>query len=148
MKILYCNYNNLGSNGEVYGRIYNWYALMESPVIAPAGWHIPTNTEWQTLVDYLGGASVAGGKLKEAGTTHWLSPNTSATNQTGFTALPSGVIAMDMFLLFGSNCEYWTSTEIDPTYAYSWALNCDDAKADNNQFGKTIGCSVRCIKDN
>ncbi|MEI7597296.1 MAG: fibrobacter succinogenes major paralogous domain-containing protein [Bacteroidota bacterium] len=143
----YCNYENLGTNGEIYGRLYNWYALVEGPVIAPTGWHIPTNAEWQILVDYLGGVNAAGGKLKEEGLTHWQTPNTSATNQSGFAALPSGVIAMDLFIQQGSFCNFWTVTESDETYAWRWSLNYCDANADNGEFGKVIGCSVRCIKD-
>lgn len=86
----YCNYNNDEGNVATYGRLYNWYAVDDSRNIAPAGWHVPSDAEWQTLVDYLGGDAVAGGKMKEAGTTHWASPNTGATNESGFTALPGG----------------------------------------------------------
>jgi len=78
------------NNVTTYGRLYTWYTVIDSRNVCPDGWHVPTDTEWTTLTDYLGGTSVAGGKLKETGTTHWTTPNTGATNETGFTALPGG----------------------------------------------------------
>ena len=86
---LYCWYNNDIANKNPYGALYN-YAAVASGKLCPTGWHVPSDTEINTLVSFLGGASVAGGKLKESGTTHWQSPNTSATNEYGFTALPVG----------------------------------------------------------
>ena len=85
----YCWYNNDVSYKNPYGALYNWYAV-NTGKLAPKGWHVPSDAEWTTLITYLGGESIAGGKLKEAGTTHWLSPNTEATNSTGFSALPGG----------------------------------------------------------
>jgi uncharacterized protein (TIGR02145 family) len=82
-------YNGAESNVSTYGRLYTWYAATDSRGVCPSGWHLPTNAEWTTLITYLG-ESVAGGKMKEAGTTHWISPNTGATNSSGFTALPGG----------------------------------------------------------
>jgi uncharacterized protein (TIGR02145 family) len=87
----YCWYNNDAATYKAtYGALYNWYAVADSRNIAPTGWHVPTDAEWTTLTTFLGGESVAGGKLKETGTNHWTSPNTGATNETGFTALPGG----------------------------------------------------------
>ncbi len=80
-------YNDNSSNCTTYGRLYDWATAL---TVAPAGWHLPTDAEWTVLTDYLGGLSVAGGKMKETGTTHWSSPNTGATNESGFTALPGG----------------------------------------------------------
>jgi len=90
----YCNFNNT-TNAETiatYGRLYNWYAVADSRMIAPTGWHIPTDAEWTILSTYLGGEDVAGSKIQEIGTTHWIRPIPSglATNESGFTALPSG----------------------------------------------------------
>jgi uncharacterized protein (TIGR02145 family) len=86
----YCWYNNsYATYGSVYGALYNWYAV-NTGKLCPPGWHVPTSAEWTVLTNYLGGESEAGGKLKETGTTHWASPNTGATNETGFTALPGG----------------------------------------------------------
>ena len=86
----WCYYNNSSANGTVYGKLYNKYAVDDPRGLAPLGYHIPTDTEWNTLITYLGGTSVAGGKMKEAGTLHWQSPNTGATNISGFTGLGSG----------------------------------------------------------
>ncbi len=85
----YCWYNNDIANKNTYGALYNWFTV-NTGKLAIAGWHIPTDAEWTTLTDYLGGESIAGGKLKETGTTHWRSPNAGATNESGFTALPGG----------------------------------------------------------
>jgi len=81
----------------LWGFVNNWYTVKHRQVI-PAGWHVPSDAEWKTLEDYLGGYSVAGGILKEAGTAHWLTPNTGATNQYGFTALPGGSRSDDGFI--------------------------------------------------
>jgi uncharacterized protein (TIGR02145 family) len=83
-------YDGNESNVATYGRLYTWYAVTDKRNVCPTGWHVPTDIEWTTLTTYLGGVRVAGGKLKETGTTHWQYPNTGATNETGFTALPSG----------------------------------------------------------
>ena len=84
-----CAYNNDPANRTIYGELYNWYAVGIGN-LAPAGWRVPTDADWTTLTTYLGGLTVAGGKLKESGTTHWHSPNTSGTNEVGFSALPGG----------------------------------------------------------
>lgn len=143
----YCDYDNLTSNGNVYGHLYNWYAVNDSRNIAPVGWHIPSDAEWDVLVAYLGGSSIAGGKMKETGTAHWWSPNLGATNESGFTALPGG----------GSNTRgwninvygfWWSSTEYNSTQAWYRYLYKDDTnivRAYNNS--KTLGYSIRCIKD-
>jgi uncharacterized protein (TIGR02145 family) len=85
----YCWFINNRATYEIYGALYNWYAVYTDK-LCPTGWHVPSNSEWTTLTDHLGGAEVAGGKLKESGSSHWASPNTGATNVTGFTALPGG----------------------------------------------------------
>ncbi len=109
----YCAYDNDNSHVATYGRLYNWYAVSDSRNVAPSGWHVSTFEEWQTLEDYLGGSSVAGGKLKEAGTSHWASPNTGATNESGFSALPSGYRShvYGHYSAMGFYCDFWTSTE-------------------------------------
>nr|MBC8213906.1 fibrobacter succinogenes major paralogous domain-containing protein [Candidatus Neomarinimicrobiota bacterium] len=85
----YAVYDNNETNADTYGYLYNWYAVDDRRNIAPEGWHIPSDQEWQILVDFLG-ESVAAGKMQETGTEHWDSPNSSATNESGFTALPGG----------------------------------------------------------
>jgi len=84
----YCNYNNDANNAKTYGLLYNWYAAINSLNICPVGWHVPSANEWKKLETYMGGVGVAGGKMKEAGTTHWISPNTKAGNSSGFSGLP------------------------------------------------------------
>jgi uncharacterized protein (TIGR02145 family) len=84
----YCWFNNEESNKTIYGAVYNWYATADK--LCPVGWHVSTYSDWATLIDYCGGWELAGGKLKEAGAIHWDAPNTGATNETGFTALPAG----------------------------------------------------------
>ena len=110
-------------NYATYGVLYNWTAAMDGEAssttnpsgiqgVCPAGWHLPSDAEWTELTDYLGGTSVAGGKLKETGTTHWTSPNTGATNETGFTALPGGYRGSNgSFGGIGSNGYWWSATE-------------------------------------
>jgi uncharacterized protein (TIGR02145 family) len=86
---VYCWYDNDTNNKATYGALYNWFTISDSRKLAPAGWHIPTESEWTTLINFLGGESVAGGKLKA--TNLWASPNTGANNSSGFTAFPRGV---------------------------------------------------------
>jgi uncharacterized protein (TIGR02145 family) len=110
-----------GNEGNVatYGRLYTWYAVNDSRNVCPTGWHVPSDPEWTTLTTYLGGESVAGSKLKETGTTHWQSPNTGATNETGFTALPGSLRYQDgMFDFIGGYGYWWSSTEHDPPTAW------------------------------
>ncbi|MEI6089274.1 MAG: FISUMP domain-containing protein [bacterium] len=145
----WCYYNNDPALGAVYGKLYNWYAVNDSRGLAPDGWHVPSDEEWTTLSDYLGGESVAGGKLKEAGTTHWLSPNTGATNETGFSALPGGSRHYNYgwFGNIGFGGDWWSSTEGITSHPWSRALNLAESgiyKEDNYQAS---GFSVRCIKD-
>ncbi len=86
----WCYFKNDKDSGVTYGKLYNWYAVNDPRGLAPVGWHIPSDAEWSTLSAYLGGDSIAGGKLKESGTSHWNIPNTGATNVSGFSALPGG----------------------------------------------------------
>ena len=114
--------------------------------VCPTGWHVPTDAEWTTLTTYLGGESIAGGKLKETGTSHWLSPNTVATNETGFTALPGGVRnSTGAFDQIG----YWGSWQGSPTVSLTLSIEYYSAVVyRNNSLIKSNGYSVRCVKDN
>ena len=156
----WCYYNNDPANNAVYGKLYNWYAAagiynaasLANPKLrkklAPTGWHIPTDAEWTTLTTCLGGESVAGGKMKETGTAHWNSPNTDATNSSGFTGLPGGYRYYDgAFDLIGSYGLWWSSSEDDTTLAWSLDLDYNNGGASRNSHGKTDGFSVRCLKD-
>ena len=144
----YCANNNDNGNVSTYGLLYNWYAVNDSRNIAPAGWHVPTNDEWQTLVDNLSGSSVAGGKLKETGTVHWLSPNTGATNESGFTALPGGYRNYDgTFYSIGVEAVYWSATMYSSFHAWLRRLSYIYSGVYRNGFSKLDGCSVRLLRD-
>ena len=129
--------------------MYNWYAVVDSRNIAPTGWHVPTDAEWATLITFLGGESVAGGKLKETGTAHWVSPNNGATNSTGFTALPGGprYDYDGSFGYLGANGYWWSSTAFDATLAWYRNIYYYNVNINHNTDGKKSGYSVRCIKD-
>ncbi len=139
-------YGNNSSNCDVYGRLYDWVTACNS---CPSGWHLPTDAEWTVLTDYLGGESVAGGKMKEAGFTHWNSPNTGATNSSGFTALPGGRRDWGdgAFNLLGNYALFWSATEIDASNAWSRSLYHTNADVYRNGSNKSFGFSVRCVKD-
>ncbi len=144
----YCEYNNDASNGVTYGRLYNWYAVADSRNLAPAGWHVASDAEFQTLVDYLGGDAVAGWKMKETGTAHWLPPN-SGTNESGFTALPGGYRGSN-YAVFGDLGNYacfWSSTIINSNYAWYQSISFDFPEVGHYDSRKFYGFSVRCVKD-
>jgi uncharacterized protein (TIGR02145 family) len=146
----YCNYDNDAYNGEIYGRLYNWYAVSDSRNIAPTGWHIPTDDEWTILTTYLGGETGSGGELKETGTTHWLSPNIGATNETGFTALPGGFRHTNgEFSNIGKNGYWWSSTECSTSSAFGRDMNYNNSNVYRGSIYnyKYDGYSVRCVKD-
>jgi uncharacterized protein (TIGR02145 family) len=142
----YCNYNNSSSNSDTYGRLYNWYAATSSHNICPKGWHVPTDSEWTVLDNYLGGDNVAGGKLKETGTTHWQSPNTGATNETGFSALPGGLFAGTSGNI-GVDGVWWSSTAFRSFDSWYWDTHYSSSALSRSNYGNTIGLSIRCVKD-
>jgi len=146
-------------NYATYGVLYNWTAAMEGEAssttnpsgiqgVCPAGWHLPSDAEWTELTDYLGGTSVAGGKLKETGTTHWASPNTGATNETGFTALPGGNRGSNgTFGDIGGGGSWWSATEYGATYARRRDMNYGYSGVYRDRYSKEVGFSVRCVRD-
>jgi uncharacterized protein (TIGR02145 family) len=146
----YCWYNNDSVTYEnPYGKLYNWYAVNDSRNLCPTGWHVSTDAEWTTLTTYLG-ESEAGGKLKETGTTHWQSPNAGATNESGFTALPGGYRYYDgAFWAIGYNGFWWSSSEYEFDASLAWCryMGCDWSYVQRSIFNKSIGYSVRCVKD-
>jgi uncharacterized protein (TIGR02145 family) len=144
----YCNYDNNTNYTATYGRLYNWYAVADSRNIAPAGWHVPTDAEWQTLIDYLGGTSVAGGKMKEAGTTHWYSPNAGATNESGFSALPGGYrYDYGGFDYLGFRAGFWSSSEYETNYAWTVYQVYDSSITSPYLNSGQYGLSVRLVRD-
>ena len=152
----YC-YENNPANCAVYGGTYQWQEMMQYSLtsgvqgICPTGWHLPSVDEWTTLTTFLGGESIAGGKLKEAGFTHWLSPNTGATNSSGFTALPGGVrnvYGESRYL--GASATFWSSTvQSAGTDIYAimrGASHVTEGFSGGTQGAKE-GYAVRCVKD-
>jgi uncharacterized protein (TIGR02145 family) len=152
--------NDSAAHAAIYGRLYTWTSMMGGAAssnavpsgiqgVCPAGWHIPSNAEWNNLITDLGGAGVAGSALKETGTTHWLAPNSDATNVTGFTARPggmvnpSGTVSVDL----GTNAYFWTTTQSDVLNAYTIKLNKDNGSVSNGAELKASHYSVRCKKD-
>ena len=141
-------YDDDKSNVAKYGRLYTYYAVTDSRNICPTGWHVPTDSEWSTLTTYLGGESVAGGKLREAGTTHWIKPNSGATNESGFTALPGGYYNNSGKFIFVSGYGYWwSSTEISPASAFGRVLSFDYNYVLKSYSNSRDGYSVRCLRD-
>jgi uncharacterized protein (TIGR02145 family) len=141
----YCWFNNdEAMNKATYGALYNWYTI-NTGKLCPPGWHVPTDVEWKTLTTYIGGESVAGGKLKETGTDHWMNPNIGATNETGFSALPGGYNAGSFYsrLKWGL---WWSSTEMDK-YLWIRIIEYNKNLIIRTIYPKTDGLSVRCIKD-
>lgn len=134
---------------ETYGALYNWYAVNDSRNIAPVGWHVATDAEWNTLGIYLGGDTVAGGKLKERGTTHWSGPNVVNTDDAGFLALGGGYRCGDQgfYKYFGPLGYWWTSTATDASTAKNRFLYTNDINLYRDSRKKVFGFSVRCVHD-
>lgn len=150
----YCWHANDAQLSLTLGALYNWYAIQSSANICPEGWHVPTNGDWQTLFDHLGGNSVAGGKLKEVGTLedmtgYWYAPNTGATNESGFGARSGGPRSYSngMFGSRGLNAYFWSSTELDVDKAYARALGNSTAGVISSSYDKRNGHFCRCVKD-
>jgi uncharacterized protein (TIGR02145 family) len=143
----YCYHSNSTTLGETYGALYNWYTVGDTRNLAPEGWHIPSASEWQVLFDFVGGTEIAGGKLKEVGTVHWLSPNTGATNEYGFNALPSGERAWGGgFDRLGEVIFLWSSSS-NGQYGTGVAMSNTTAGSGQTDWWKENGYSVRCVKD-
>lgn len=147
-----CWFNNDSSSVHCpYGKLYNWYAVTDARNICPSGWHVPTDLEWTQLENLLGGASSAGGKLKSVGTQYWQSPNTGATNTSGFSALPGGLRMNDgLFFDFNTYGYWWSSTQYDNLDAWFRVLGYGGSSVGRFQFNyssKRLGLSVRCVKD-
>ena len=143
----YCWYDYDAGYKEPYGALYNWYTVGTGN-LAPAGWHVPTGAEWGTLEAYLGGASVAGGKLKVTGTEHWNSPNTGATNESGFSAFPGGYrSSSEAFAKIGVESCGWSATGYSETFAYIFELAFNSVRSFRYGKAKFVGLGVRCLRD-
>ncbi|MEI7830048.1 MAG: fibrobacter succinogenes major paralogous domain-containing protein [Prolixibacteraceae bacterium] len=147
----WCDFGNNTTVGATYGHLYNYFTVIDSRQLCPVGYHIPSSAEWTTITDYLGGGKIAGAALKETGTSHWSSPNTS-TNSSGFTALAGSWRGGDAIFYYAPTLcgYYWSSTSYDLIYS-----NFFHFEVDNNSgvvladpyFSKQAGCSIRCLKD-
>jgi uncharacterized protein (TIGR02145 family) len=146
----FCSYDNTKDADTLvaFGRLYNWFAATDSRNIAPAGWHLPSDSEWTILIEYLGGDSIAGGKLKETGVNHWITPNAGANNSSGFTAIPGGCQLSDNSIAILQDALYWSSSEYDSDNAIYRTMHYFSRFAYRMHFLKEYGLSIRCIKDN
>jgi len=140
-------YNDNIGNVAIYGYLYNWKAAKKS---CPAGWHLPSDAEWAILTTYLGGDSVAGGKLREIGSAHWQGTNTFATNSSGFNALPGGYShRRDLYENIGKWCIWWSSTKYNITSVFSRNMGFyNNSSIQGTIEYKSSRFSVRCVKDN
>ncbi len=155
----WAHYNNNSQYENPYGKLYNWYTVADPRNVCPAGWHVPTDAEWNTLVGYLdpdynpnanGSQSLtAGGNMKSTGTQYWLSPNTDATNESGFSGLPGGsrFSLGGAFYTIGYAGNWWSSTEYNTSFALYRNLSSSDGVVDRYGEEWQSGFSVRCIRD-
>jgi uncharacterized protein (TIGR02145 family) len=148
----WCYYNNDPSTEAIYGKIYNWYAVNDPRGLAPEGWHVSSKAELNLLINCLGGKSTAGGDMKEVGFAHWLSPNTGATNRSGFTALGGLGRGSDgtfgSTILLGKSGSWWNSDNVGLNgYASYYFLDFNSAEIIEIPIQKSTGAYVRCIKN-
>lgn len=148
----WCYYDNDEKYNTKYGKLYNWYTVTPTingnKNVCPTGWHVPTDAEWTVLSDYLGGESVAGGKMKEVGMANWMSLNTDATNTSLFTAIPGGYrIFNGNYLYHGYSGNWWSSSESASNNAWSRYINNHSGNVKRDYYAKKDGLSVRCLKD-
>jgi uncharacterized protein (TIGR02145 family) len=141
----YCWYNNDVSYKNKCGALYNWYTIKDNRELCPLGWHIPSDAEWQELITFLGGYSIAGGKLKT--TNMWKSPNTGADNSSGFSALPGGYCYLGDFYSIEEQGSWWSAYDVVDTEAFYMTVFYCWSDAFTVQTNKKNGLSVRCIKD-
>jgi uncharacterized protein (TIGR02145 family) len=158
----WCYYNNDSANGTTYGKLYNWHAVAgihdtdpntPNKILAPAGWHVPTDAEWTTLTTYLGGESVAGGKMKSTGNLTsgnglWAGGNTDATDSSGFAGLPGGWCNISgTFTSISNDGRWWSSSDYNLADTWGRDLSHGTTTVSSYYFNKSYGYSVRCIKD-
>jgi uncharacterized protein (TIGR02145 family) len=145
----YCYYQEDEILASEYGNLYNWYVVNDTRNVCPAGYHVPAIAEWESLINFLGGETVAGGKLKEAGFSHWLSPNTGATNSSGFNLLPSGWRAPNngsyenlMYMAY-----QWSSSSVDALNSSVLLAGYDSEAAYTSDSHILTGLPIRCVQD-
>lgn len=147
----WCYYNNDSKYNNPYGKLYNWYAVTDPRNITPAGWHVPSLAEWNTLIAYLGGVDSAGSKLKSDDPSYWPQGNTDATNSTCFNAYPVGNRnddASSVFPPIGFGVEIWsTDIHTQDGECYLFSVDKDSGHATYGISPKNDGFPIRCIKD-
>lgn len=136
----WCYYDNNPEKGAIYGKLYNDFVVSDPRNICPTGWHVASCAEWETLKIYLGGFSVAGGKLKETGFEHWNTPNEGANNSSGFSALPSGVRDKGGFGGIGNYGCWWSDES-------NWGMNYSSSSLYRVDYDEIYGFSIRCVRD-
>jgi uncharacterized protein (TIGR02145 family) len=143
----YAIYNNTTSNDSIYGKLYNWYAVADPRGLCPVGWHVPSDAEWTILENFLGGSSVAGGKMKSVSPL-WASPNTGATNSSGFSGLPGGYrYDLGTYYYIGDSGFWWSSTQVSTSSAWNRYLYYNNGVVSRDYLTKRNGFSVRCVRD-
>jgi uncharacterized protein (TIGR02145 family) len=149
----YCWYgNNEAANKDIYGALYNWFtvnaAVNGNKNACPVGWSVPDENDWTTLTTFLGGENTAGGRLKETGLSHWLSPNTGATDEYGFAALPGGLRGyLGAYNDTGTGGLWWSSIQYDATNAWNRQITNTMSDFSYYSYEKQYGFSVRCLQD-
>jgi uncharacterized protein (TIGR02145 family) len=151
----YAIYDNVAANNTTYGKLYNWFAVNDNRGLCPTGWHVPSDAEWTSLINYLdpnqnpsaygAQSSVAGGKMKS--TTGWTSPNTVATNESGYTGLPGGYRYFSgTYANIGTHGFWWSSAELDSSLAWLRTLYYASSNIGRVSINKQYGYSVRCVR--
>lgn len=147
----FCNYENTENIDTIatYGRLYNWYTVSDSRNLAPEGWHVATNSEWELLTLLLGGNDIAGSKLKEIGDSHWYATDESVTNESGLTIMPSGTRdpSKGTFCCMGTYGFYWSGTQADDSYAWTMKLYRTPYHSERMPSHMNYGYAIRCVKD-
>jgi len=153
------NYDNDSQYNYTYGKLYNWYTIADSRNICPNGWHVPSDSEWNSLIGYLDStynpiatgsqSATAGGKMKTIGTQYWQNPNIGASNESGFSGLPGGMrdFSNGSFYNIGLSGSWYSSTEYDANSAWYRNLSRNNAAVTRYNYDKRFGFSVRCLKD-
>jgi uncharacterized protein (TIGR02145 family) len=147
----WCYYANEPAHDATYGRLYNWYTTVDERNACPAGWHVPSQQEWELLITLVGGPAIGGGMLKQAGTTLtgglWNPPNDGGMDLIGFTALPAGARYVNVSAQMGNLTNFWTPDEVDFDFGFYTGMLADSSIAFVGQHGKSVGMSIRCKRD-
>lgn len=141
----WCWYNNDAKNGQKYGRLYNWYAVNDPRGLAPAGWHVASNEDWDRLAEALGGHELAAGKMKEKGS--WKESGSPSDNSSGFSARAGGGRYNARYLSIAFNANFWSADDSTSTVAHARFISSSGTQLYASGYDKHWGYSVRCVKD-